>query len=39
MLSKAPVPLVRIFFPIVYNRENFSNREQSEINRTDEIDM
>ena len=30
---KAPVPLGRIFFPIVHDRDKFNNREQSETNR------
>ena len=36
---KAQVPLGRIFFPIVYNRDKFRNREQSETNRNDECAM
>ena len=38
-LSKAPVPLGRIFFPIVHDRDEFSNRKQSETNLIDEKAM
>ena len=34
--TNAPVPLGRISFPIVHDRDKFSNREQSETNRNDE---
>ena len=37
--STAPVPLGRIYFPIVDDRDEFSNREQSETNRNDENAM
>ena len=36
---KAPFPLDLIFCPIVHDRDKFSNREQSEINRNDESAM
>ena len=36
---KAPVPLGRIFFPIVHDSDKFSNREQSETNQNDENAM
>ena len=35
----APVPLGPIFFPIVHDRDKFSNREQSETNQNDENAM
>ena len=35
-IAKNPVPLDRIFFRIVHERDKFSNREQSETNRNDE---
>ena len=39
VISLALVPLGRIFFPIVHDRDKFSNREQSETNRYDENAM
>ena len=36
---KAAVPLSRIFFPIVHDRDKFSNREQSETDRNDDNPM
>ena len=36
METKASAPLGRQNFPIVHDRDKFSNREQSETNRNDE---
>ena len=36
---KGPFQLGRIFFQIVYDREKFSNREQSETNQNNENAM
>ena len=35
MLMRKVVPLGRICFPIIHDRDKFSNREQSEPNRND----
>ena len=35
-ITKAPVSLGRIYFPIVHDRDKFSKHKQSETNRNDE---